>query len=44
MSSVQGSSSQPDPDPKARALSSYKRKLLEHRELDAKLKDSTPYY
>ncbi|KAI9323848.1 26S protease regulatory subunit 10B [Dichotomocladium elegans] len=38
-SSVQGSSSQPDADPKAKALTSYKRRLLEHRELDAKLKE-----
>lgn len=39
-SSAQGSSSQPDADPKSRALSAYRRRLLEHRELDAKLKES----
>ena len=41
MTSVQGSSSQPEVDPKTRALNGYKRRLLEHRELDAKLKEST---
>lgn len=35
------SSSQPDQDPKSKALNGYRRRLLEHRELDAKLKEST---
>lgn len=34
------SSSQPEQDPKTKALNGYRRKLLEHRELDAKLKES----
>lgn len=34
------SSSQPEQDPKTKALNGYRRRLLEHRELDAKLKES----
>jgi 26S proteasome regulatory subunit T4 len=34
------SSNQPDQDPKAKSLNGYRRRLLEHRELDAKLKES----
>lgn len=37
------SSSQPEQDPKTKALSAYRRRLLEHRELDAKLKESNYY-
>ncbi|KAG1215859.1 hypothetical protein G6F35_010058 [Rhizopus arrhizus] len=33
------SSSQPEQDPKTKALNGYRRRLLEHRELDAKLKE-----
>jgi hypothetical protein len=35
------SSNQPEQDPKTKALNGYRRRLLEHRELDAKLKEST---
>jgi hypothetical protein len=34
------SSTQPEQDPKTKALNGYRRRLLEHRELDAKLKES----
>jgi 26S proteasome regulatory subunit T4 len=34
------SSNQPEQDPKTKALNGYRRRLLEHRELDAKLKES----
>lgn len=34
------SSAQPEQDPKTKALNGYRRRLLEHRELDAKLKES----
>lgn len=37
---MSSSSSAPEQDPKAKALNGYRRRLLEHRELDAKLKES----
>jgi hypothetical protein len=38
------SSSQPEQDPKTKALNSYRKRLLEHRELDAKLKECKPAF
>lgn len=38
------SSSQPEQDPKTKALNGYRRRLLEHRELDAKLKESNIHF
>lgn len=37
---MSSSSNQPEQDPKTKALNGYRRRLLEHRELDAKLKES----
>lgn len=37
---MSSSSSATEQDPKTKALNGYRRKLLEHRELDAKLKES----
>lgn len=37
---MSSSSSAPEQDPKTKALNGYRRRLLEHRELDAKLKES----
>lgn len=39
---MSSSSNQPEQDPKTKALNGYRRRLLEHRELDAKLKESKP--
>ena len=34
----------PEPSPKERALEAFKRKLIEHREYDQKLKNRTSYH
>lgn len=41
---MSSSSNQPEQDPKTKALNGYRRRLLEHRELDAKLKESKTFH